>query len=63
MPEMTLTEAIEMVEGELAKLQPGDIAYWKDAVELLIEAGKKIELLRSKSHNYRIPLLPGETPE
>ncbi len=32
-----------------------------EAHQLGIEAMKCVDRLRSKSHNYRIPLLPGET--
>lgn len=59
---MNLPKAIELCEdiehtGEYEG-DPDD----SDALKLLIEAGKRLQLFRSKYGIYAFALLPGETP-
>lgn len=60
---MTLEEALRKV-NVLANMGSEIILKGdREAMRLLIEAGKRISLTRKGLHKYGIPLLPGETED
>ncbi len=63
MPELTLTEAIEIIKKRKKYFQRYYSSDFVNAYELLIEAGERCQRLRSDKHCSPTKLLPGEKPE
>ena len=60
---MTLEKAIEILEYKLQFLNYPDLADFKDAMQLGMEALKRIKAQRNSMEKGEKKLLPGETEE
>jgi len=63
MPEMTLTEAIKIVEYINCTDDTHLYSQGHAALELLIKAGERVKMHKALIFPGFYPLLPGETPE
>ncbi len=60
---MKLEKAIEITEDILRNVKPGDPPDEHDALNLLIEAGKRCQYIAQHTDRWAGVLLPGETKE
>jgi len=60
---MKLKEAIRLIENRPIGVNPDSSVELNGALQLLIEAGKRIETFRERKYYYARSLLPGETEE
>ena len=59
---MKLDKAIKVIENILDSVEPGDPQEEQDALELGIEALKRIRDIHARHPDVTFNLLPGETP-